>query len=467
MSVDCELIWGRRAGYRRRFMKNLMSSPFAFDLQDPMASSVQAMVRSNSAWATQPVLDVHLDDDMFKHSLELTSTTELGVMAYFRAGMQIQDAVRQIAVWHFGSLSAVGDVCDFASGYGRSTRFLAAEISPERVWAAEILPEAVDFQHSVLGVQSILSETDPVDLQIDRRFDLIYVSSLFSHLPDRTFAEWLDRLWGLLTDDGLLIMSVHDESLMRAEHGEMGASGHIFLPISEVAALDTDDYGATFVAEHYVADAIASVTGEPVTAPPGSGSIGYRRLARSLCFHQDLYLVPGRNGFSERELDFVKGPTGAVDESTFVGDDSVEFVGWSCSVDDPSEPVSVEVLLDGITLPVTILDQGIARPDVAIHLDDDRAANCGWRISVPLRRTQRLSDSVLMVRARAGDRRFVLHCAPAQSFVDVPPPPVRRAELFVAQRFDHLAHLLRNEGIAGVGRKASGVPRRIAKRIKH
>lgn len=442
-------------------MKNLTSSPFAFDLQDPMAPSVQAMVRSNSAWETQAVLDVHADDDMFNHSLELTSTRELGVMAYFRAGMQIQDAVRQIAVWHFGSLGAVADVCDFASGYGRSTRFLAAEISPQRVWAAEILPEAVTFQHDVLGVHSLLSKTDPVDLEIDQRFDLIYVSSLFSHLPDRTFAEWLDRLWGLLTDNGLLIMSVHDESLMRDEHGEMSASGHVFLPVTEVAALDTDDYGATFVAEHYVAAAIASVRGE--VAP---GSAMYRRLARSLCFHQDLYLVPGRNGFSGRDLEFVKGPTGAVDESFFVGGDSVEFVGWSCSVDDPSAPVSVEVLLDGITLAVTVVDQGRARPDVAIHLGDDRAATCGWRISVPIRRSHRLADSVLMVRARAGDRRFVLHCAPTQAFVDVPPPPARRAELFVAQRFEHLAHLLRHEGLAGVGRKTAGVPKRIAKQIK-
>jgi len=437
-------------------MKTSPSLPFAFDSRHPMASAVQAMVSSTAAWPSPVVLDVHAADDMFKHSMDLTSTPELGVMAYFRAGMQIQDAVRQIATWHSGSLRAVERVCDFASGYGRSTRFLAAEVLPDRVWAAEILPEAVEFQGSVLGVHAVLSETDPADLEIDQRFDLIYVSSLFSHLPDRTWAEWLDRLWGLLADDGLLIMSVHDESTMRPEHGVMGDSGLVFLPITEVAALDTEDYGATFVAEHYVAKAIVEVT----------GSSRYRRLPRSLCFHQDLYLVPGTAGFSDRELNFVKGPNGAVDESAFMDDGTVSLVGWSCSVDDPSGPVEVEVLLDGVTLPVTYLERGIARPDVATHLGDERAANCGWRISVPMRRSHRVAESVLMVRAVASDRRFVLHCAPAMSFFDVPPPPARRAELFAAERFEHLAHLLRHEGLAGVGRKAAGVPKRIASKVK-
>src|SRR5262249_37122594 len=55
---------------------------------------------------------------------------------YFRSGASIADSLGQVLRWRFGSLERVGKLLDFASGYGRVTRFLVRGVPSERVWVA-------------------------------------------------------------------------------------------------------------------------------------------------------------------------------------------------------------------------------------------------------------------------------------------------------------------------------------------
>jgi SAM-dependent methyltransferase len=396
-------------------------------------------------------LRVSPDDDMFAFSYHMMPTHELGVMAYFRAGIQIFDAVDQIARWQFGSLDAVGTVCDFACGYGRSTRVLAAASGPQQVWAAEILPKAVEFQVDAFGVHGVQSTTDPDDLDLDQHFDLIMVSSLFSHLPDRTFTRWLSRLIGLLSDRGILVFSVHDASLLQPDDPPMNDDGIVFIPTTEIADLDTADYGATFVTEDYVSAALARAGARD----------GFRRIQRGLCFHQDLYIASRSAELSASPLHFQFGAHGSVERVELVDRDTLAVSGWAADLDQAIEPAMVRIELGGTA--IGEVRATTPRPDVAADIapiSPDQIVN-GWTADLRIPTDQDLADAVLLVTARtATGREFVLHAAPLGHLTSIPDAADDSLANRVATRLEHVADLLRREGWAATGRRALEEPGR-------
>src|SRR5436305_12946128 len=52
---------------------------------------------------------------------------------YFLSGFQAAGVLRQLLDRWFGGAARAGSVLDFASGYGRVTRFLARGLPPERL----------------------------------------------------------------------------------------------------------------------------------------------------------------------------------------------------------------------------------------------------------------------------------------------------------------------------------------------
>ncbi len=404
------------------------------------------------AVAARVSLRVSPDDDMFAFSYHMMPTHELGVMAYFRAGLQIFDAVDQIARWHFGSLGAVGAVCDFACGYGRSTRVLAAAAGPDRVWAAEILPKAVEFQVDAFGVHGVRSSTDPDDLHLDQQFDLIMVSSLFSHLPDRTFTRWLSRLVGLLSDRGILVFSVHDASLLQPGDPPMDESGIVFIPTTEIADLDTADYGATFVTEDYVLRALVRAGARD----------DIRRVPRGLCFHQDLYVASRSAELSTSPLRFRHGAHGSVEGVALVDDHTLGLRGWAADLDQAVEPTVVTIELGGRTLAEVPATE--PRPDVAAGLAaiSPRQRVDGWSADVRLPSTgHEPGDAVLLVTAATTKGcRFVLHAAPLGHVTSLPAPMDTSIANRVATRLEQTADLLRREGGIATAKRVVGHPRR-------
>ncbi|MGH9102966.1 MAG: class I SAM-dependent methyltransferase, partial [Acidimicrobiales bacterium] len=217
-------------------------------------------------------LRVHARDDMYRFCQVTRPSEELGTMAYFQRGIQIHRTLVDCARAHFGRTAGPGSICDFAAGYGRSTRFLPAAFPGRDLHAVEIQPEAVEFLEDEIGVRAHLSCTAPEDFGCEAGFDYVFVCSLFSHLPERTFGPWLARLFDLLTPDGLLAFSVHGETVMQPGW-TMPAEGILYMRTTEVPSLDLEDYGATVVTEEFVARALREHLG--VSA--------YRRFARGLC----------------------------------------------------------------------------------------------------------------------------------------------------------------------------------------
>lgn len=322
------------------------------------------------------------------------------LFAYFRSGLSIADGLLQVLRWRFPPRlggNTVGKVLDFASGYGRITRFLVREIPPERLWVADVYEGGVRFQEERFGVRGVVSTVRPEDLELGETFDAILVTSLFTHLPEERFLAWLRVLLGRLEPGGVLAFSTHDPSLLGHDPSlllpcpAMPESGLLFQEISESGSLDTGDYGSTWVTEAFVRGAVAQV------APSAS----VHRLERGLCNYQDLYLAVLEPGVDFSGLRYAGEPRFSLEHCGIIGSDRLEMSGWAAG--RPVEVTgveAVEVTLDGRLL--AELPVAHPRPDVAAMLGEPRSLHSGWGGVFALPPGTSRGSSVLVIRIRDG-----------------------------------------------------------------
>ena len=332
------------------------------------------------------------DDEMYLYTLEfgVRGNRAWATLAYLHAGNQMMDAVRQIVQWGFGGFGNVSTFMDFACGYGRFMRFLIQEMSVDRLWASDIREDAVAFQVRRFGVYGVVSALDPADYSDDRKYDCIFVASLFSHLHEHAFRSWLRRLYDLLSPHGLLIFSVHDVSLMPANVAT-GPNGIGFVESNESellgrsSVLEKDYYGTTYVTESFVANTLADIAGR---------TSGYCRVPKGLCGTQDLYVV-SRSTRDFANLDFPVRLKGHLDTCNVETGGRVSLGGWAVDFGDGSPAPEVQVLVNGETR--QRCTTGLSRPDVAEHFHDATKNGSGWACTLPDGSVER--DDIVIVRA--------------------------------------------------------------------
>lgn len=352
--------------------------------------------------AGPPDLAIDTRDEMLGFLIDVfEGDRERALFQYFRSGWSIADGMLQILRWRFGDPRRTEKLLDFASGYGRVTRFLVREIPPERVWVADVYAEGVRFQEERFGVHGIVSTTRPEDFACGERFDAILVTSLFTHLPEERFVAWLRVLWSLLTPGGVLAFSTHSPQLLPPGTA-MPGNGIRFEERSESGSLEASDYGSTWVTEEFVRSALARAAG------PAAASL--HRLGRGLNNFQDLYVaVPGTEadfsglGFRGEPLLFVEHCTLRENGRRLYLD------GWAVVRAGSAE--TVEVLLDGALVAAAAVTG--PREDVAVALEEERFVRSGWDCSFPLPPGASRSSSVLAIRVV--DDRGVAHQIHASS----------------------------------------------------
>ena len=307
---------------------------------------------------------------------------ERALFSYFRSGLSIADSMGQILRWRFGGAVRL---LDFASGYGRVTRFFLRDTPPERVWVSDVYADGVRFQEERFGVHGIVSTVRPEDFVCpsDTRFDAITVTSLFTHLPDERFVGWLRVLFGLLRPGGVLVFSVHGPEVL-APGQSIPDDGILFQKLSESASLDTSDYGSTWVTEDFVRAAVARAADGPVSV---------HRLPRGLCNFQDLYVAVRDKGVDFSGLAFQGEPELQIDECSLAGPDALRLRGWALV--RAGEVRQVEVTLDGALLASAPVDA--PRPDVAA-LFGDRFSHPGWSCVCKLPPDAPRREAALIVR---------------------------------------------------------------------
>jgi len=349
-------------------------------------------------------LVVHPADDMYAFGVNTIGNESLAAMSYFRAGTSMIDVIDSIAEWHFDGLEHVDSFLDFAGGYGRSTRFLVRCLPPQHVTVGEIQAEALGFQAREFGVRTLQSTTDPADLVVPQTYGFVYVASLFTHLPRHTFAPWLARLWEMVNPGGVFVFSVHDEVLN--DRGAALEDGFVFFPTTEIAGLDTADYGANFTTETFVRAQLDEAIG-------GSAEAAIR-LPQALCFHQDLWVIPkGRR--NPGALRYECGPSGGLDGCALDGR-TIALTGWAADAglaapDAPSHRIARIAIActDGTRIDADLGQ--LHRPDVAAHFHragDPNYEYSGWQARGRLQRYARPDDILTVTAVCAHDHRFVL-----------------------------------------------------------
>ena len=158
-------------------------------------------------------------------------------------------------------LMATEHFLEFASGHGRFTRHLAKALGPERVTVSDVVADGVQFAVDKFGVQGFPSVSDPACLAAPRQYDVVFVLSLFTHLPRHTWNAWLKALWNLLSPNGLLVFTTHGAKATAYDHISLDEEGFFFAPVSESNAIDLQEYGMTFTSEAFVRAQIDAVMG--------------------------------------------------------------------------------------------------------------------------------------------------------------------------------------------------------------
>ena len=350
---------------------------------------IKAFIRDQAKFPEDFKLKICEDDEMYLFSLKnVADDLDDGTRAlvrYYAIGRSVLDTVKQVVEWHFGSFENVPSFLDFACGYGRFTRFLIQEMPPEKIWVSDIYANAVKFQTEYLGVSGIVSTGKPENYLIDRKFDCILANSFFSHMPERTFTNWLQNLYDLLTPNGILMFSVHDQCLL-TPHIEMPAKGILFSPQSESQSLDKEEYGTTYVTEKFVIELVEKVSG---------GKAFVHRIKKGICRFQDLYVVTNQLVRDFSELKFNHQPGGYIDVAALTSKGNLYLEGWAADVNLDGRIEEVQVLVNGEV--VQRCEPFYDRPDVAAYFQKDAILQSGWNCYLP--KNTVTPQDVLIVKA--------------------------------------------------------------------
>ncbi|WP_028602017.1 SAM-dependent methyltransferase [Ottowia thiooxydans] len=179
-------------------------------------------------------------------------------------------------------LLGVGSFLEFASGHGRFTRHLVKAIGAERVVASDVVTDAVDFARETLGVRAFASAARPEELVTPERYEVVFVLSLFSHLPKSSWSRWLTRLYDCVAPGGLLVFTTHGAEAVRRQGVTLDDEGFFFAPSSESNAIDAQEYGTAFTSADFVE--------AQITQHIGASSL-LRHAPTWFWHHQDAWVI--------------------------------------------------------------------------------------------------------------------------------------------------------------------------------
>jgi SAM-dependent methyltransferase len=228
---------------------------------------------------------VHPDDFIFRFIYEnpVFEAKELAVNYYFNDGRRSAEKVRAaMDKWIPCNAEQPPKILEFASGYGAVTRHAKTVLQPCNLHCCDIHPEAMDFISQEFHVDTIQSCDIPEELNFETEYDLIFVLSFFSHMPERTWQRWLNKLHGSLSPNGVLLFTTHGKVSMKYfPQAKLNSSGYWFEQSSEQKDLDEETYGQTITSRTYVEKQVSTLKKARLLAYEEAG----------WWEHQDVYII--------------------------------------------------------------------------------------------------------------------------------------------------------------------------------
>ena len=339
--------------------------PIRFSSGDPEYLAIDAMVQDQ--FGKPAILAISPADGIYAESELVTGSRTLGLMSYFRSGIQIHDAVRQVVNWYFGAAAPETRFLDFASGYGQSTRFFAAQFGPNQVWASDLLPGALEFQAAELDVNVLPAAESSAAFRPSLQWDGIFANFFLNPLSEIEFTRWLWRLYSLLSPGGLLMFSAGN--------------------------------GLSSVSLGFIHQSIIAVT----------GGIDHIRVPQGLCFTYDLFAL-GKSKLPH-PFEFQYGPKGCVDFCRWTEPEQMKVTGWAYEPTPGHSIARVDLYYNGALRGSCVLNHD--RHDIAASMgkpDEQTAIRCGWDciVNLPGEKLRPADDWLLAKAISTSGREFVL-----------------------------------------------------------
>jgi len=99
-------------------------------------------------------------------------------------------------------------ILDFGCGHGNVARMLAAWFRNSNVIGQDVNPDWLSWVEQTIGIETRVSPEHIQDVDLDRgEFDLIWVGSVFTHIPAASSIHLLERFKRGLSEQGLLIFT--------------------------------------------------------------------------------------------------------------------------------------------------------------------------------------------------------------------------------------------------------------------
>ncbi len=198
--------------------------------------------------------DVHLLDFIYWWHLNLpqhASQPRVPIDYYFedgeRSSSKLAGIVQALDLPKDRSLGLL----EFASGYGCVSRHLKKNPLFDLV-SCDIHPEALRFLSETLGVKTLKSVSAPEHFSPERKYDVVFALSFFSHMPRATWGPWVRALFNSLETPGYLIFTTHGW-ITAAQMGlkDLSPDGFWFAPLTEQEDIDPNEYGCMVVTPEF------------------------------------------------------------------------------------------------------------------------------------------------------------------------------------------------------------------------
>jgi SAM-dependent methyltransferase len=133
--------------------------------------------------------------------------------AYFLSGYCALSCIRKAL--DVAGKKSVSSILDFGCGHGRVLRALAANFPEAKLTAVDSNKGGVDFCAKEFKAKPVYSNFAFSNLAFDRKFDLIWVGSVFTHLSRERWPKLLTLLRSVLAENGSLLFSTHGRDAER------------------------------------------------------------------------------------------------------------------------------------------------------------------------------------------------------------------------------------------------------------
>jgi SAM-dependent methyltransferase len=106
-------------------------------------------------------------------------------------------------------VTQVRAVLDLPCGHGRVLRHLVKLFPEAKFDACDIDRKGVEFCAERFGAQPLVSQEDLTKVAFPRKYDVIWVGSLFTHVNRQRTQQWLAHLAASLSNTGIIVASFH------------------------------------------------------------------------------------------------------------------------------------------------------------------------------------------------------------------------------------------------------------------